>query len=398
MEMDTVAPAPASNVDLFSDEVLRDPYPTFRRLRDLGPAVYLSEVQMWWMGRYDDVRSALSDWKTFSSAQGNTLNVRFNESAKEALPSLDPPNHTEMRKYFSDRLGPAQLKSIEDSIDSRADELTKGLFEKGHFDGVSDVACDLPVNVIMDLIGWPEHVRPQLLDMAAASFDVAGPDNLRTRDAGAKMQEMFIMIGQVYDEGSLTPGGFGSTVAEAAHRGEMSRETAIDMLAGYVIGAFDTTINAIASGLSLFARHPEQWDRLRADPDKVNAAVNEILRLESPAQHLSRVTTRDVEMGDGVVIPKGARVIMSYASANRDERCFADPDRFDINRKPVPNLAFGWGVHGCVGQGLARLEARAVFTSLAKRVSRLELVGEPVRALTNAGRGFASLPLRISAD
>lgn len=147
----------------------------------------------------------------------------------------------------------------------------------------------------------------------------------------------------------------------------------------------------------LFATHPQQWDRLRREPSLVARAFNEILRLETPIQNFSRVTTRDVEMDEGVVIPAGARVIVSYASANRDERHFEEPERFDIRRTRVDHLAFGGGNHGCAGQGLARLEAHAVFKALAARVGQLELTGVPVRQRNNITRGFTHIPARAVA-
>jgi cytochrome P450 len=201
-------------------------------------------------------------------------------------------------------------------------------------------------------------------------------------------------LGRIYDEDRLVPGGFGSTVADAARCGEIPREAAIGLLAGYVVAAFDTTIHAIAGGILLFARHPQQWDLLRADPALAPAAFNEILRIDSPIQHFSRVAMRAVDLGDGVVIPAGARALVSYASANRDERHFAEPDRFDIRRRPLDHLAFSIGTHGCAGQSLARLEAHAVFLALARHVRRFELAGEPVRSLNNITRGHAHIPVR----
>jgi cytochrome P450 len=170
----------------------------------------------------------------------------------------------------------------------------------------------------------------------------------------------------------------------------------VGLLAGYVVAAFDTTINLVANGVWLFANHPDQWSALRAEPSLMPFAINEILRMESPIQCFSRVTTRDVDLGDGVVIPAGARVINSYAAANRDERHYPDPDAFDVRRKSADHLSFSYGIHACAGQGLARLEATAVFKALADRVTRIEPDGEPVRALNNITRGFAHLPVRTS--
>jgi cytochrome P450 len=395
--IDAIPGSARSDIELFSDTALADPYPLYRELRDIGPAAYLNRHECWFIGRHEDVRRALGDWQTFSSAKGIGLNATINHAWANALICVDPPVHTEMRTYLTERLSPRALKPVEQIIDQRANELAERIVTRTDFDAVTDVAQELPVNVIMDLIGWPDSVRGSLLGMAEGSFDACGPDNERMRAALPRLAAMMQLIAQTYDAGTLAPGGFGSTIADAARRGDISRDAAIGLLAGYVVAAFDTTINGIASGIWLFARHPEQWDRLRNEPSLVMRAFNEILRMETPIQSFSRVTTRDVDMGESIVIPAGSRVIISYASANRDERHFGDPQRFDIKRTPSDHLAFGAGNHGCAGQGLARLEAHAVFKALALRVNRFELAGTPVRQINNITRGFAHIPLRATA-
>lgn len=383
-----------TDVDLFADAALEDPYPLYRQLRDIGPAAYLERHECWFIGRHDQVRAALADWQTYSSARGIGLNPVINKAWENALICIDPPAHTQMRRLISERLSPRALRPVEAVIDARAREMVDLIVKRGHFDAVTDVAHELPVNVIMDLIGWPPEVRGSLLAMAEGSFNACGPANERMHSALPRLEAMMTLIAQVYDAGTLVPGGFGSTVADAARRGEIPREAAIGLLAGYVVAAFDTTISGIASGVWLFARYPEQWDRLRHEPSLVPRAFNEILRLETPIQNFSRVTTRDVDAGDGTLIPAGARVILSYASANRDERHFEEPERFDIRRARADHLAFGGGNHGCAGQGLARLEAHAVLRALAARASRLELTSAPERQLNNITRGFAHIPAR----
>ncbi|EKX60573.1 cytochrome P450 [Streptomyces ipomoeae] len=387
--------APTSDADLFSDQALTDPYPQYRSLRDLGPAAYLTRHDLWFISRYEQVRSALGDWETFSSAQGIGLNDGFNQAWSSALINMDPPAQTEQRKLFTERLSPRALRPMAEDIDRRARVLVDRLLERGSFDAVTDLAQDLPVHVIMDLIGWPQEGRDQLLDMAAGWFDSAGPEVPRTAASVPRVEALMAYLTEVVAKEDLVPGGFGWTVLEAHKSGQIPVEGAIGLLAGYVVAAFDTTISALSSGMWLFARHPEQWEALRTDSSLVPSAFNEIVRIESPIQLFSRVTTREVDLGEGVVLPAGARVLHSYGAANRDERHFPDPDRFDVRRNPVDHLGFGFGNHGCAGQGLARLEAHAVLTALAERVERIDLDGEPVRALNNITRGFASLPVRV---
>ncbi|WP_054318282.1 cytochrome P450 [Xanthomonas axonopodis] len=163
---------------------------------------------------------------------------------------------------------------------------------------------------------------------------------------------------------------------------------------GYVIAAFDTTINAISNGLWQFAQHPEQWEKLRKDPSKASAAFQEIVRIDSPLQHLSRVTTREVNLGEGVVLPAGARVIVSYASANRDERHYRAPDSFDIERNLVDHLGFGLATHNCAGQALAKLEGMATFAALARYIDGFTLTGPVQRVPNSITRGLLHLPMR----
>lgn len=390
--------APSRPIQLYSDEVLADPYPAYRALRDQASAVYLPDVDAWFIGRFRDVRGALNDWQTFSSAEGIGLNPVINAAWEEALICQDPPVHTERRKMITDVLSPVALKPVADTIQRRAETLAERLAATGEFDAVTDFAHDLPIGVVMDLIGWPDDVRGSLLELAEGSWNAAGPDNERMRQGLGQLGQMMQLITEIYDENRVLPGGFAAQLIAVSHEGRITRETAIGMLAGYIVAAFETTISAMASGIWLFATNPAQWDQLRANPKLAIKAANEIVRMEAPLQNFTRWATRDAELSDGTVIPAGSRVIVSYASANRDERQFADPDAFRIDRAEMQNLGFGHGPHGCAGQGLARMELTAVFSALAERVKRLEITGPPQRALNNISRGFRRLPARAVKD
>jgi cytochrome P450 len=394
VDFQSSAPPPTSDIDLFSDEALTNPFPIYRELRDMGSAVYLSRCDAWFIGRFKDVRSALNDWQGFSSAQGIGLNPIINQAWDEALICQDPPVHTERRKLITDVLSPVALKPLADTIDARAAALARRIARLSDFDAVRDFAHDLPVGVVMDLIGWPEDVRPSLLELAEGSWNAAGPDNARMRDGLSQLERMMGLIAEIYDANRVVPGGFAAQLIAASHAGQIERETAIGMLAGYIVAAFETTISAMASGIWLFAQNPAEWDKVRANPSLAMTAANEIVRLESPLQNFSRWCTRDTELSDGMVMPGNARVIVSYASANRDDRQFSDPDRFVVDRKEKQNLGFGHGPHGCAGQGLARMELTAVFSALAPVIERFEQTGPATRALNNISRSFRSLPAR----
>lgn len=386
-----------SDVDLYSDAVLSDPYPTYRALRDMGSAVYLDRVDAWFIGRFADVRSALTDWQSFSSDKGIGLNPIINEAWDEALICQDPPVHTERRKIMNEALGPRSIRAMEETIRGRAADLVDRLLAKGRFDGVTDFAHDLPINVVMDLIGWPQDVRPSLLAFADGSWNAAGPVGARMESGLHQLTGMMALIADIYDKNRVTPGGFAAQLIEASHAGMITRDTAIGMLAGYVVAAFETTISAMASGLWLFAQHPGEWCKLRHDPALAMHAGNEIVRMEAPIQNFARFVTQDTALSDGTIIPANSRAIVSYASANRDERQFSDADSFRIDRSERQNMGFGFGPHGCAGQGLARMELTAVFTALAARIARIELDGAPARSLNNVTRAFSRLPIRVIA-
>lgn len=385
---------PRSDIDLHADAVLRDPYPAYCTLRDMGAAVRMAATDAMFIGRYDDVRTALGDWETFSSADGIGLNPIINEAWDEALICQDPPVHTERRKFLTEVLSPRALRPQAETIDARAAALAERLAGAGEFDAVTDLAHDLPIGVVMDLVGWPLEVRPRLLAMADGSWNAAGPDNPRMREGLVGLQEMMGLIAEIYDARSVIRGGLADQLIAVADAGHISRDTAIGMLAGYIVAAFETTISAMGFGVDLFARNPGEWDKLRANPRLAAVAAHEIVRMEAPIQNFARHCTSDATMSDGSVVPAGSWVMLSYASANRDERQFANADSFVIDRREKHNMGFGHGPHTCAGQGLARMELNAVFSALARTVKRFEILGEGELALNNVTRSLRRLPVR----
>lgn len=387
---------PSADYDLFGDDMLNDPYDGYRAMRSMGSAVHLPRSDIHFIGRFQDVRAALTDWRSFSSASGTGFNPVINQAWDEALISQDPPTHTQRRKIMTAALSPAALKPAADTIDARAGELADRIVAMESFDGVTDVAHDLPVHIVMDLIGWPQEVRPHLLGYAEGSVESVSPPGPRMESGLRQLQEMMALIADTYDNNRVLPGGLADQLIAASHRGEIEREAAIGMLVGYIVAAFDTTISAMSSGLWLFAQNPAEWDKLRADPDLANSAATEIIRMETPLHNFGRMTRQDVTLSDGTVLPEGIRVALSLGSANRDERQFELPDSFRIDRKEKQNLGFGFGPHLCAGQGLARMELNAVFRALAAKVKRFEFADEPSRAI-RITRSFRSLPLRAIA-
>jgi cytochrome P450 len=379
------------DLDLFSDEILTDPYPTFRALRDSGPVVYLEREGWYAFPRYESADRVINDVEHFSSAQGVSLNENVNQYRRGTLNSSDPPRHEQLRAVLSDRLGARAIAELRLAIEAQASELVASVVAAGSFDAVTELAQVFPLTVVADLVGLPDHDREHLVHWANAAFDCFGPENDRARASFPVLEEMYEYIVTTAKRENLRPGSMGLAIYEAADRGEIEASSCIPLMSAYIGAGIDTTVNAIANAIERFADAPEQWAAVRADRTLIRSAFNESLRYDAPVQFVSRVATVDVEV-DGTVIPEGSRIVVLIGSANRDERKFPDPDRFDITRASAEHLSFGWGIHICAGQALARLEAHSLFGALADHVERFT-AGTPVRRLNNVLRGLASLPV-----
>ncbi len=388
--------APESDVELFSEEALADPYPAYEELREMGAVVWLRGLEAFALVHYAETREAARNWEVFSSAHGVMLNDVVNgATGGVATICTDPPRHDEMRRVLRRPLMAAAVRELSPALVAEAEDLVEGLVSRGSFDAVTDLARHLPLTIISSLVGIPESGRERMLEWAAATFDAMGPDNDRTRAALPLTMEMFNYGNEEAVPPSLKPGGWAQMVYDAADRGEIARDLCPSMMSGYLAPSLDTTINGISNAMLLFGEHPDQWALVREDPSLIPNAVNEVLRLESPIQRFSRYTIQE-HIVDSVTIPADSRVILLYGAANRDDRRWEDPTRFDVRRARVAeHLAFGFGPHACVGSNLARLEMRIILEALAKRVNRFE-IAEPVRAINQTLRGLASLNVTIT--
>jgi cytochrome P450 len=380
-------------VDLFADEILRDPYPTYAALRAAGRVVHLPQLSAYVLPRYDEVREALGNHTAFSSASGVGFNPEINLIRSNSVIASDPPRHDILRNVLASRLAPRALRRLRSDIERQAQELVDEVVERGSFDAVANLARRFTLSVVVALIGLPEEVSDRVIDWADGAFNSFGPLNDRTSSGLPMLQEQLEYLASAVTRDRLTPGSMGAAVYEAADRGEIEPASCLPLMSAYLTAGMDTTINAISSAVWLFGRYPEQWDAVRADRSLAGGALNEVVRLESPVQVFARVLTRDYSFED-VVLGAGERVALLYGSANRDERKWEDPERFDVARNPVDHLAFGYGLHGCAGQGLARMEASAILSALAERVARFEL-GDVERRLNNVIRGLSSVPVTV---
>ena len=389
-----VTDIPTSDIDLFTDEALTEPYELYRQLREVGPVVHLPAYDTYAVPRYQQVRDISANWQSFTSAKGVFLNEAINKAFEGIVLCSDPPEHTSMRKVLAAPMRPDKIREITPEIRAEAERIVTELVGRGSFDAATDLAEHLPLTIVSRLVGLGEAAHDQMLVWGAAGFDVQGPiSSQRTRDAFPKMDSLVQYANNEAVPGKLDPNGWAAALYDAADRGELPREKCPVMMVDYTVPSLDTTIYGISSAVMLFAEHPEQWDILRADPSLVPHAINEVLRFESPIQRFSRFSTEDHDF-DGTVVPAGSNLMMLYGSANRDERKYPNPDRFDVTRRPSDHLAFGYGEHLCVGMPLARLEMRAILEALLPRVERFEIVArEP--ALNNVLRGLGRLEVTV---
>ena len=391
--MPAIPGQPVYDVDLYSDEVLRDPYPHYGALRDLGGVVWLPRNQLHAVARFDEVRAALRNPTVFSSAQGVAANDHVNTISRGTTLASDAPLHDRLRAIIAAPLLPRALEEIAPEIRAEAHRLVDDLVARGQFDAVSDLARHLPLTIVSKLVGLEDHGRGSMLRWAAATFNVLGTMNARACTALKDVQEMRAYLGGEDIRTRLRPGSWGDRIFAAADRGEVEPERCPVLMRDYLGPSLDTTIFATANLILLFGRHPAQWDLVRNDPALIPNAINEALRLESPVRGFTRHLAAEATIAD-LTLPRGSRLLLLYASANRDERKWQDPERFDVKRRANDHLGFGNGTHMCAGLHLARLEMTALLEALVKRVARFE-IGEPVLALNNVLRGLASLPVRV---
>lgn len=384
---------PRSDVDLFCDEVMDDPYPVFRELRDAGPVVYLDRLDVWAITRYAEARRVLGDWQFFSSAD-LALNEQFNVYIGDGIIRSAPPLHDQQRDVLASRLSPRAVRELQPKIERRAKEIVSALAEAGSFDAIADLARTFPLEIVADLIGLPHQGRERLLELVDANFNCFGPDNDRTRESGPKLAELAQYVMANATKETLAKDSMGAAVYKAVEAGWVPADAAPWLVMAYVTAGIDTTVHAIGHTLWLFASHRDQWQGLRADPALVPGAFREVLRYESPVQVFGRTAT-DEWIVDDITVPAGSRLAVLFGCANRDERKWKDADQFNIRRDNIDQLAFGYGLHACAGQALARIEGEAILRALIESVSDIE-GDEPVRHYNNVLRGLESLPVRVT--
>jgi hypothetical protein len=286
------------------------------------------------------------------------------------------------------------IEALRETFTREAEALVDRLVALGSFDAVKQLSEVYPLKVFPDAVGLGPEGRENLLPYGSMVFNAFGPRNKLFEDAMANAGPVRDWIIFRCRREALAPGGLGSQIYAAVDAGKISEDEAALMVRSFLSAGLDTTVHALGNAIHCFARNPEQWRLLREDPSQARAAFEEVIRYEGPVQTFFRTTTKEVDIA-GVVLGAGEKVLLFLAAANRDPRRWDKPERFDIRRQTLGHVGFGNGIHGCVGQTVARLEGEIVLNALARRVDAIELSSEPRLLLNNTLRGWASLPVAV---
>lgn len=390
---------PVFTQDPYAPEHLADPYPLFAKMRAAGPVVMMQEHSLHAVTRFAECKEVLDDYRTYISGAGaGPKNLHHEPSWRaQGIMESDPPIHTDMRHAMAGVISPRGVRSLRAGFEAYAAELVDSLLETRTFDLVKDMAEVFPLRAFGDAVGIPREGRAENLPaLGAANFSTFGPDTPLAREhfaAGSGMND-WAMANTARE--NLSPGSLGAQIWEYADRGEISTDQAALLVRAMLSAGLDTTIFSLGATLLALASNPGEYAKVHQSPKLVKFAIDEAFRYESPFQSFYRTTSRDTVLG-GVALPADTKVAVFVGSANRDaERWGPRADEYDIARSAGGHLAFGMGIHQCVGQPLSRLEMDVLLTEFAKRVKSVELTAEPEQFLHTTLRGWKSIPVEIT--
>lgn len=395
--MSVTTKIPELDIDPYAPENLINPYPMHEIMREAGPIVKLTPYNIYACARHDEVHRVLTDYETFISSAGvglTNFNLEKPFRPRSLILEVDPPIHTQTRAVLSRILSPKVVMQIRDTFAKVADEMVQRCVDKGEIDGIHDLAQPFPLKVFPDAVGMADDDRENLLLYGDMVFNSMGPRNELLAKSTEKVVPVTEWIMSRCQRDMLRPNGFGDQIYQAADAGEIQHDQAPMLVRSFLSAGIDTTINGIGNAIYSLANNPEEYAKLHADPTLARPAFEEALRYESTAQTFFRTSNKTCEVA-GFEIPENSKVVCMLASANRDPRKWPDADKFDINRRPSGHAAFGSGIHGCVGQAIARLEGELILSAIAKRVKRIEVIGDHTRRLNNTLRALDTLPLRF---
>ena len=356
----------------------------------------------WLITGYEDLQKISRDQETFSSERGTTVVRDMPEENIERLRhwmiNQDHPRHTRLRKLINAGFTPRMIQRMESHIRDLTREVVDGVARKGECDFVAQVAAELPLLVIAELVGAPVEDRGKLFEWSNALIGFEDPE-LQGDSRADTMLEMFEYAGALAKLRRDDPQeDLTTTLLHAEVDGEKLDELSFNMFfVLLILAGNETTRNAISGGMVTLSEHPDQKQRLLEDPSLLPRATEEILRFVSPVIYMRRTATRDVEL-HGQTIRENDKVVLCYPAANRDSRIFEEPDRFDVSRDPNPHIAFGYGPHFCLGANLARMEIQCMFDELLRRLPDIEVSGPVRRLRSTVVNSIKSLPVRFTAE
>ena len=396
--------------DMFTPDVIADPYTYYGRLRDEDPVHWNEAYALWVITRHDDVTWMTRHNELFSSAV-------FKNDPKPAYPAIDEsdlglyeyvknyqadqfiqhdrPEHLDMRKIVHGYFTPKAMESWRPFVVKAVNELLDAAEEKGSMDVMRDLATPLPVLVIAQMMGVPAEDRPYVRQLAEKLLYIGRGEHDRMPILTEGMKGMVEYVSPLVDERMVRPGDdFISVLASGEKKGAFTRHQVLVNTSLLLLAGHETTINLICNGTLSFIQHPDQWALFKKDPaGRAKWATEECLRYDAPVKSIQRLASQDLEMRDKVM-RKDDRIRWFISSANRDPNVFADPEKFDISRQPNPHVAFGNGVHHCLGATLARVEGQEIFKALAERFPDLEAASAELEYQPSVTfRSLKSLPV-----
>jgi cytochrome P450 len=397
-----------SEIDLCSQDVFVRgvPHEMFRTLRREAPVFFHPEPDgpgFWAVTRYHDVIAVSRDPATFSSEHAGVSIPDPADDRKQMLGQImlemDPPKHARYRMLVNKGFTPRALVPLEPHVREMVSRILDPVAASGACEFVTEVAAELPLQVIAEFLGVPHEDRLKVFEWSNRMIGAQDPDyNPGTYDdARSAMIEMFAYANALAEQRRRHPAlDLVSTLLAADVDGEQLSDYEFDLFFMLLaVAGNETTRNLISGGMLALIEHPAERERLVADPSLMPTAVEEMLRWVSPVMHFRRTAMRDTEVG-GQPIRAGEKVVVWYVSANRDAEAFDEPDRFDVGRTPNEHLAFGIGEHFCLGANLARLEIRVMFEEILRRMPRFELEGEVRRLRSNFIGGIKRMPVRAT--
>ena len=393
-------------IDIASHDAYVDgvPWEQFARLRAEAPVFRHRKVEpeqpddgFWVLSRHADCVRTNRQWEHFSSQRRGTILTEDRPDLEMArmMLDLDPPEHTRLRQLVSRGFTPKVIRSMDGHFREVAGQIIGDAVARGSFDFVTDIAAELPLIAIAELLGLPTEDRHKVFKWSNTMIGSNDPE-YSTGDPLAPqtaMTELYMYANELAAARKIEPRQDIITTLLEADGDQQLTEHEFDLFVLLLsVAGNETTRNATAQGLLAFIEHPDQWTLLKSDPGKyIDGAIEEVLRFGTPVMHFRRTATSDLEIG-GQQIKEGEAVVMYYISADRDEDVFTDPDTFDITRSPNPHLAFGGGgPHHCLGVSLARLEMRIMFEQLLDHVDSFALNAAPSRLRSNFIHGLKHL-------